>query len=221
MSGQQGPRYTPDNRLDPTIPQGGRISTRDEDAALAARLAQRDAEALKVLYDRCAGVVYSLLLRIVRDRAAAEDLAQESFLRIWNSIHLYDPARGSLAAFVIAVARNRAIDHVRSAEHRASGRTVANTGWSSVAIAADDHPVFAVHSEPALERQQLMGRVQDALSTLSPSHRTVIELAYFDGLSQTEMSEQLGQPLGTVKTWVRSALRVLREQLAAGGAQPQ
>ncbi|HBY58961.1 MAG TPA: hypothetical protein DEH78_04020, partial [Solibacterales bacterium] len=187
MSGQQGPRYTPDNRLDPTIPQGGRISTRDEDAALAARLAQRDAEALKVLYDRCAGVVYSLLLRIVRDRAAAEDLAQESFLRIWNSIHLYDPARGSLAAFVIAVARNRAIDHVRSAEHRASGRTVA--------IAADDHPVFAVHSEPALERQQLMGRVQDALSTLSPSHRTVIELAYFDGLSQTEMSEQLGQPL--------------------------
>ncbi|MDX2153253.1 MAG: sigma-70 family RNA polymerase sigma factor [Bryobacteraceae bacterium] len=194
-----------------TIPSGARILASGDDAQLAARLVRRDADALSVLYDRYAGVVYSVLLRIVRDTAVAEDLAQETFLRVWNGIHQYDSERGSLAAFVLTVARNRGIDYLRSREHRLAGK--------SVAIPADDHPVLAVEGASALEQQQLVRRVRGALEALSPSHRTVIELAYFGGLSHSEMSEQLGQPLGTVKTWVRNALRVLREHLAEGGAR--
>jgi RNA polymerase sigma-70 factor (ECF subfamily) len=148
--------------------------------------------------------VYSLILRIVRDQATAEDLVQETFLRVWNRAQGVDPERGSVGPWLLAVARNRAIDYLRSAAGRQ--RNV-------LELDETDHPALYRDMEPDLLISDRARRVKTAMEKLSPNHRTVMELAYFEGLSQTEMAERMGQPLGTVKTWVRTALKSLRDEL--------
>lgn len=157
------------------------------------------------LYDRYGRIVYSLILRIVRDRAIAEDLVQESFLRVWNRAQAFDSERGALGPWVLTVARNQALDYIRSVQGRV---------WNSVASADDEHPgTFRDWEGDMLDGVRLR-QVQSALDKLNENQRAVIELAYFEGLSQAEMAETMKQPLGTVKTWVRSALRTLRDELA-------
>jgi RNA polymerase sigma-70 factor, ECF subfamily len=178
----------------------------DDDAGLAERLQQRDPKAMAELYDRYGRLVYSLIFRIVRDSAVAEDLAQESFLRVWNRIQGFDARRGALGAWILAVARNRAIDYVRSVDGR-----MARSAFEAVDL--ENPALFADLEREVLSSDQVR-KIRAAVEKLSPHHRQVIEMAYFEGLSQTEMAERLKQPLGTVKTWVRVALKTLRDELA-------
>jgi RNA polymerase sigma-70 factor (ECF subfamily) len=174
------------------------------DGDIVDRLQRRDPQALADLYDRYGRLVYSLIRRIVRDQATAEDLVQETFLRVWNRAQGVDPERGSVGPWLLAVARNRAIDYLRSAAGRQ--RNV-------LELDETDHPALYRDMEPDLLISDRARRVKTAMEKLSPNHRTVMELAYFEGLSQTEMAERMGQPLGTVKTWVRTALKSLRDEL--------
>ena len=174
------------------------------DADLVARLQRRDAQALAELYDRYGRLVYALILRVVRDTGIAEDLVQETFLRVWNRVNAFDAQKGSLGPWLLAVARNRAIDYIRSAGGRAR---------NAYEFDETDHPSLYTDMEKDILRSDKARVVQAALEKLSVNQRQVIELAYFEGLSQTEMAERMGQPLGTVKTWVRTALKHLRDEL--------
>ena len=176
------------------------------DRELAERLRKHETGAMAVLYDRYGRLVYSVIFAVVRDNGTAEDLVQETFLRVWNRMQGFDAARGALGPWVLAVARNRAIDHVRSAAARMS--------QNSFEIAEHDHPSVFVDMEGDLFAASQARTIREALKRLNDNQRRCIELAYFEGLSQTEMADRLGQPLGTVKTWVRTALRSLREELA-------
>jgi len=176
-----------------------------DDADLARRLRERDAGAMRELYDHYGRLIYSLIQRMVRNSAAAEDLVQETFLRIWNRMPAFDQERGALGPWVLTVARNRAIDYLRSADGRMSA--------GALDLDRLEHPgQFCDFDNRALSLDRAR-MLKEAFEKLTPNQKTVIELAYYEGLSQTEMADRMQQPLGTVKTWVRSALKVLREQL--------
>ena len=174
------------------------------DADLVARLQRRDPQALADLYDRYGRLVYALILRVVHDRGIAEDLVQETFLRVWNRVQGFEAGKGSIGPWLLAVARNRSIDYLRSAGGRE--RNV-------LELDETVHPALASEIESALLDSDRLRRVRVAMGKLTAQQRQAIELAYFEGLSQTEMAVRMGQPLGTVKTWVRTALRSLRDEL--------
>jgi RNA polymerase sigma-70 factor (ECF subfamily) len=174
------------------------------DTELVERLRRHDPQALAELYDRFGRVTYSLILRVVRDAAIAEDLVQETFLRVWNRVHSLDAEKGSIGPWMLAVARNRAIDYLRSTAGRER---------NALDLEETEHPALYLDMERDILMSDETRRVKAAMEKLSPNCRQVMELAYFEGLSQAEMAERMGQPLGTVKTWVRSALKSLRDQL--------
>ena len=180
------------------------LSFRD-DSDLAARLKRRDPDAMASLYDRYGRLIYSLILRIVRNESVAEDLVQETFLRVWNRVHGFDQERGALGAWMLAVARNRALDYLRSVEGRESE--------SPLDMERLENPALYSNLKSDILNIDRVKRLKEAFQKLTPNQRTVIELAYYEGLSQTEMAQRLNQPLGTVKTWVRTALKALREEL--------
>jgi RNA polymerase sigma-70 factor (ECF subfamily) len=177
-----------------------------DDEDLIGRLQKRDPGALGELYDQYGRLAYSLILRVVRDTGVAEDLVQETFLRVWNRVQGFDAKKGALGPWLLAVARNRAIDYLRSTTGRAR---------NSLELEATEHPALFSDMEKDLLLSDKARRLKAAIQKLSPKQREVIELAYFEGLSQTEMAERMGQPLGTVKTWVRTALKNLRDELGA------
>jgi RNA polymerase sigma-70 factor (ECF subfamily) len=181
----------------------------EPDRELIERLHRRDPQALAELYDRYGRAVYSLILRVVRDTAIAEDLVQETFLRVWNRVGGFDVERGSLGAWLLTVARNRAIDYLRSTAGRER---------NALELDETDHPALYCDMEPDILNADKTRRVRAAMEKLSPNQRTVMELAYLEGLSQTEMAQRIGQPLGTVKTWVRTALKSLRSELGVAVA---
>ena len=131
---------------------------------------------------------------------------QETFLRVWNRAQSFDAERGALGPWILAVARNRAIDHLRSVE----GRMAAG----ALELDRIENPALFANFEDRALTIDRARRLKDAFTKLTPVQKEVIELAYYEGLSQTEMAVRLKQPLGTVKTWVRTALKVLREQLS-------
>lgn len=177
-----------------------------DDAELVERLCRRDPDAMADLYDRYGRLTYSLILRVVRNQATAEDLVQETFLRVWNRVQYFDAQKGALGAWILTVARNRAIDFLRSAEQRMME--------SSADLDRLDHPSMFSNIDSDLLNIDRVRMLKNAFEKLPANQRTVLELAYYEGLSQTEMAERLNQPLGTVKTWVRTALRILREELS-------
>ncbi len=183
------------------------IYVEGDDGDLAKRLQRREAAALGELYDRYGKIAYSLIYRVVRDSGVAEDLVQETFLRVWNRSQGFDAERGALGPWLLAVARNRAIDYVRS-----SGGKMAR---GALELDYAEQPAVFINFEADVLSQDRARRVRAALERLNENQRNVIELAYFEGLSQTEMAERMGQPLGTVKTWVRTALKNLRDDLGA------
>jgi RNA polymerase sigma-70 factor (ECF subfamily) len=179
------------------------------DAELVAALAYEPRSALAALYDRYAGLVYGLALKVLASTSEAEDLTQEVFLTLARS-STYDPARGTLSAYLVTVTRSRAIDRVRFRSR--SGRLLERWGSDPSASAVPTSPLEAVALD---ERRE---RVRAALATLPETQRRVLELAYFKGLSQTEISAELDAPLGTVKTWSRKGLLSLRALLGEGMA---
>jgi RNA polymerase sigma-70 factor, ECF subfamily len=175
-----------------------------EERDLIARLQRRDPQALAELYDRYGKMAYSLVLRVVRDQAIAEDLVQETFLRVWNRGHSIDSEKGALGPWLLAIARNRAIDYLRSSAGRER---------NAVELDETDHAPLYCEMEAGILLSDQARRVKVAMDKLAPNQRTVMELAYFEGLSQSEMAAKMGQPLGTIKTWVRAALQSLRDEL--------
>jgi RNA polymerase sigma-70 factor (ECF subfamily) len=159
---------------------------------------------LRALYDACAGRVMAVAFQLLRDRAEAEDVVQESFVELWRRSAEYDPARGTPEAYVVLIARSRALDRLRA---RASARRAAERA------AAEDPLPPAVPPVELAELRELRDRVRGALDALPLPQRQAVELAYFGGLSQTEIATRLGEPLGTVKTRIRLAMEKLATQL--------
>lgn len=173
------------------------------DQELIERLRRRDPDAMSDLYDRYSRIVYSVILRVVRNASVAEELAQETFLRAWNRAGDFDAARGKLVPWLLTIARNRAIDYLRST----AGQQQSNT----FELLSSERFTLFVNTEDRMLDLEQARRIRAAFSQLNKNQREVLELAYFEGLSQSEMAEKLGQPLGTIKTWVRTALTNLRE----------
>ena len=182
----------------------------DEEKTVIERLQRRDPSALADLYVRYGRLAYSLIVRIVRDVGIAEDLTQEIFLRVWTSVERFDAERGEFRPWLLTIARNRAIDYLRSSDGRRSSDSRSLEQTEDTRLFADLERSVAISGKT--------GSLRSALGKLSANQRMVIDMAYFEGYSQTEMAAKLGQPLGTVKTWVRSALSVLRGELREPGA---
>jgi RNA polymerase sigma-70 factor (ECF subfamily) len=182
-----------------------KVGVRDvSDEVLVRRVAQSDDErAMSELYDRYAGLVYGAGVRYLGDRALAEDLVQDVFTAIWREAGGFDPQRASFATWVYRITRNRATDLIR--RRRARVRTVG--GDASFEPGEDDLTGELSRSFD----------LASALSRLSPVHREVLTLAYFQGLSQSEISRRTHTPLGTVKSRTTAALRALRESMTEDG----
>ncbi len=168
------------------------------------RAAGGDQRAFAELYDASAPRVFGLVLRILVDRAQAEEVAQEVYLEAWRRAERFDPARGAAISWLLQIAHARAVDRVRSSQ--AQRDRDARIGLRDTAVPIDD---VAERVETSLES----ARARRALSELSAAQREAIELAYFGGLTQTEIAERIGAPLGTVKTRMRDGMRRLRELL--------
>lgn len=187
-----------------------------EDAALLARVANSDSQALDLLYERYARLVYSLALRILSNAELAEDVVQETFWRVWRRGATYQAGRGSVGGWIAGIARNLSIDELRRQRSRPS--EVHDTAANPVLRDIEDARLDVVGV--ALENEQ-RGLIELALGQITPEQRQAIELAYFGGLSQSEIAEQLHSPIGTVKTRIRSGLRKLREVLGRYDLDPQ
>lgn len=162
---------------------------------LVRRLAAQDQSALAEFYDRFAALVNALALRILRDSSDAEDVVQEVFLQVWRQADRFDPSRGSPEAWLCTIARTRAIDRLR---RRAARR---------------EEPEEAAPPPAGGPRNEETLAVRKAISELSEDQRRALELAYYEGLTQTEIAARLGEPLGTIKTRIRTAMIRLREAL--------
>jgi len=167
--------------------------------------------ALSRLYDRYSRTVFGVGLKILSDRSMAEELVQEVFLKVWRSSGTFDPSRGSFSTWLYRVTRSVALDLYRKRAHRV--RPVSD-GQLHIAAERDS----SAGPQELVDESWLSWRVSRALEVLDAPHREVIDLAYFGGLSQREISEQTGIPLGTVKTRTASAYRSLRKELAVQGA---
>lgn len=188
-----------------------------DDTALVQAMTRGDAEAMSALYDRYAPNLLGLALRITREQADAEEVVVDTFAQAWRDAARFEAGRGSVAAWLATIARSRALDLVRSQVRRGRLADAAEAeGASSNAPAMSSGFVSPVANLLADERSR---RIRDALMVLPDTQRAALDLAYFEGLSQTEIAERLGEPLGTVKTRVRLGLRKMRELLAGLGPE--
>jgi RNA polymerase sigma-70 factor (ECF subfamily) len=176
-----------------------------DDRELIARMRAGDDQALARFYDRWARPAYALIVQMVRDPDDADDVLEDAFYQAWRQASRYEPARGSVATWILTIARSRALDRLRARRRLKEEPLMPRLG-----DAALDHTDTDV-AEVAERRE----RVAEAVRLLPPEQREVVELAYFRGLSQTEIAERTGQPLGTVKTRTRLAGQKLRERLAS------
>jgi RNA polymerase sigma-70 factor (ECF subfamily) len=179
-----------------------------DDEELMQRLVLRDLKAFRTIYARYSSLVYSAALRVVRDAQIAEDMVQEIFLRLWRKPESYTASRGKFATWLTSVTRNRAVDEVRSRGRRYRHET-ASPEEQERELPGPETDDPALSAELSDQRRLIM----TALSQLPPEQRQTIELAYFGGLTQQEISERLGQPLGTVKTRIRLGMQKLRSAL--------
>jgi RNA polymerase sigma-70 factor (ECF subfamily) len=184
------------------------------DRELVARAAAGDERAMTDLYDRYGTVLYTVAYRVVGQRADAEEVVVEAFAQAWREAARFEAGRGSVAAWLTMIARSRALDLVRARSRR--DRLAANAAASAAASGLDRGPAAPDHgaspADPA-EDDERRRMVRQAMESLSPAQRQAIELAFFEGLSQSEIAARLNEPLGTVKTRVRLGMQKLRESL--------
>ncbi len=171
----------------------------ETDYRLVTRIVHRDEGAFGAIYDRYSRVVYSVALRVVRDAGIAEDILHDIFLNLWRSPQQFDGARGKLAPWLAVIARNRAIDWIRKQRLQED--------LSEVQLVADEDMAGEVERKLAIERVRL------ALNALPEKQRVALELAFFQGLTHADIAAQAGEPLGTIKTRIRSALLAVRRAL--------
>jgi RNA polymerase sigma-70 factor (ECF subfamily) len=181
------------------------------DTALVQRLLRSDVNAFEQLYDRHSRIVYSVVLRILRQVSTAEEVVQEVFLQVWRNSRHYDASRGAFIPWLVTLARNRALDHLRLKSERQ--RRLEEQGDDDLG----GLPQVAIEPqyEQALDEKRRAERVRSLIASLPSQQRRAIELAYFAGLSHSEIAAALKEPLGTVKSWIRNALLKLKEELQA------
>jgi RNA polymerase sigma-70 factor, ECF subfamily len=176
-------------------------SPAQDDAALLAQVQRGDETAMASLFDRYSKIVYSVALRVLRDPASAEDVLQEVFMQIWRNPNSFIATRGSLGGWLAVVARNRSIDALR---RKRPSDPVEDMSLASNYDLADE-----------AERNSLMEKARGVIRQLPIEQRKTLEMAFFDGLTHSEIAEMTGDPLGTVKTRIRSALTSLRKAFTA------
>ncbi len=174
-------------------------SSTPDDFALLSRVRSGDQGAMAALFDRYSGVLYSVALRVLKDPGQAEDIMQDIFIQVWRKPDAFASGRGSLGGWLAVVTRNRAIDLLRKRRPSDSVEDVVLISKTNTALEA--------------ERNVLMEKVRVVMAELPPDQKTSVELAYFDGMSHTEIAEKTGEPLGTVKTRIRLAMITLRKAL--------
>jgi RNA polymerase sigma-70 factor, ECF subfamily len=179
---------------------GAELKASVADISLISGIRSGDEGAMAALYDRYSGIVYSVALRVLGDTSAAEDILQEVFIQLWRQPATFDSSRGNLGAWLAVIARNRAIDSLRKRRSETDIEDV----------------VVAIESDLAgdAERARAMDRVRRALGSMPPVQRSALEMAYFEGLTHTEIASKTGEPLGTVKTRIRAGLLALRKAFA-------
>jgi RNA polymerase sigma-70 factor, ECF subfamily len=173
------------------------------DSALIERIMAGEEGALSALYDRYAGMLFAMLVRILKDTSAAEEVLQDLFLQLWRGASRFDASRGSLPAWLLVIGRNRALSRLRRRDRREVLEDPEEFSLDSVPSAGD--------LEDEAWRRQLMERLKGALATLPPEQKEALELAYFEGMTQTEIAARTGSPLGTVKSRVRAAMQSLKQ----------
>jgi RNA polymerase sigma-70 factor, ECF subfamily len=179
------------------------------DEELAAQIVRGESRALETLYDRYAPVVLGISLKIVGDRAVAEDVLQETFWRVWTRAASYQPQRGTLSAWLFIIARNLALDAYRRSSVRPPPLAGVDNQDSLIEQAPDPNTDIAGQSILLLQQKQ----IRDVVATLPLVQRQVIEMAYFYGMTRQQIAEVTGEALGTIHTRARLALQKLREQL--------
>ena len=179
------------------------------DEELAAQIARGESQALETLYDRYASIVLGISLKIVGDRAVAEDVLQETFWRVWTRASSYQSQRGTLSAWLFTIARNLALDAYRRSSVRPPPLAEVDNHDSLMERAPDPNTDIVAQSILLLQQKQ----IRDVVATLPLLQRQVIEMAYFYGMTRQEIAEVTGEALGTIHTRARLALQKLREQL--------
>ncbi len=182
-----------------------------DDEELIRQIGRSQPEAVRLLYQRYGRMVYSVALRAVSDPSAAEEITQDVFLRIWEKAETYRADKAKVVTWIARIARNRAIDVYRQ---RRSRDDRASAGWEELKQAAT---APSPHPGERMETARLQGRVREAVASLPPDQKTALTLAFFQGLTHKEIAEELGEPLGTVKTRIRAAMQKLRSMLDGEG----
>lgn len=185
--------------------------SRRVDKAILERIARGDGSALAELYDRHARLVFSIALRILQQQADAEDVVQEVFAQVWTQAGRYDAGRGAVAAWLLVLARSRAIDRLRARRARPESAAEPDV--------AEGVPDLAARQDLELLTAEQVARLRRALRQLPEAQRVALELAYYEGLTHTEVAAHLNEPLGTVKTRIRQAVITLRESLASQASE--
>jgi RNA polymerase sigma-70 factor (ECF subfamily) len=172
------------------------------DSDLINSVAHGDEAALGELYDRYAGLVYSVALRVLRDTAAAEEILQDIFFQLWQKASQFDASRGAMASWLVVMARNRSISRLRRKS------SIEETNVEDIVVAKP------YRIENSLMQSEMLAKVRGAMDGLPAAQRNAVELAYFEGLTHSEIAERTGEPLGTIKTRLRSAVETLRMKFA-------
>jgi RNA polymerase sigma-70 factor, ECF subfamily len=170
------------------------------DAEVIARIYSGDEGAMALLYDRYSHVVYAIALRVLSDNSAAEDILQDVFMQLWRNPQAFNASRGSLAAWLAVIARNRAIDQLRKKRPEVEP--------AETVISMDPS------LESTVERNQAIKKVRSVLADMPAEQRAALEMAFFEGLTHVQIAGKTGQPLGTVKTRIRSGLLAVRKAFA-------
>jgi RNA polymerase sigma-70 factor (ECF subfamily) len=171
------------------------------DLALVTAIRSGDQSAMAALYDRYSSIVYSVALRVLQDTGAAEDVLQDIFMQLWRRPGAFDSSRGNMGAWLAVIARHRAIDRLR--------RRRPESDIDDVVVSVE--PDLASDAD----RTRAMDKIRGALQAMAAPQRSALEMAYFEGLTHVEISEKTGEPLGTIKTRIRTGLLSLRKVLAA------
>ena len=177
------------------------------DATLMQQLLRKDVSAFEELYERHSRIVYSLVLRILRQGTTAEEVVQDVFLQLWRNSARYDVSR-PFVPWLLTLARNRALDHLRLKSERQRRREEQTEEFPQIASASPEY-------EKTLDEKRRAERVRSLMGSLPAAQKKAIELAYFEGLSHSEIAASLHEPLGTVKSWIRNGLLRLKEGLRA------
>lgn len=185
----------------------GETRSNADDVALIRRMVDADETALGALYDRWVRSLYSLVLHLLKDPDEAEDVVEETFWQAWRKASSYEPSKGAVSTWLLTIGRRKALDRIRAKKRHKEDPIGRDSAFA-------DLPSTALDPLQDAEGAELREHVRTALKELPAEQREVLELGYFNGMSQSEIADAIGQPLGTIKTRMRLAMQKLREPLS-------